>query len=136
MRLGWSVLCKDFEEHNDGMLTLTNVFAEAKVSITPPTLLIELDPPIILISYWFTESELDMHRYPAILRVLAPEDDQILAEWRFSIDFVLKNSRLMVFYFRELTFSGAGFYEFHVEVLQYGEWNIMSQNSLYLDNKL
>ena len=78
------------------------------------------------------ESDLDKARYPALLRVLAPEDNQILAEWNFAIDFLYKSSNLTVFYFRELTFVGAGLYEFHIEILQFGEWNIMSRNSLYL----
>ena len=135
MRLGWSVLCGDFEKHEDGMLTLRNVFADAKVGIrsaTPPSLEVALNPAVILISYWFTESNLDKPRYPAVLRVLAPEDNQILAEWNFAIDFLYRSSSLTVFHFRELTYVGAGLYEFHIEVPQFGEWNIMSQNSLYL----
>lgn len=135
MRLGWSVLCGDFEEHEDGMLTLLNVFADAKIGITPsapPPLEVALNPAVILISYWFTESDLDKPRYPAVLRVLAPEDNQILAEWHFAIDFMWSSSSLTAFQFRELLFVGAGLYEFHIEVQQFGEWNIMSQNSLYL----
>ena len=137
MRLGWSVLCGDFEKHEDGMLTLRNVFADAKLGITPsapPPLEVALNPAVILISYWFTELDLDKHRYPAVLRVLAPEDNQILAEWNFSIDFLYRSSSLTVFYFRDLVFVGAGLYEFHIEAPQFGEWIIMSQNSLYLSD--
>ena len=135
MRLGWSVLCKDFETHDDGTITLRNTFADAKVDIeanAPRPLKVELAPAVILISYWFTESDLDLPRYPAVLRVLAPEDNQVLAEWNFALDFVYRRSNLKVFYFRELTFVGAGLYEFHIEVPQFGEWNIMSQNSLFV----
>lgn len=135
MRLGWSVLCRGFEQHDDGMITLQNVFAEAKIAITPPIPYpreVALNPAVILISYWFTESDLDKLRYPAVLRVLAPEDNQILTEWNFAIDFMYGRSSLTVFYFHELTFVGAGLYEFHIEVPQFGEWNIMTQNSLFL----
>ena len=137
MRLGWSVLCRDFEIHEEGMITLRNVFADAKASISPTAPYpheVELDPAVILISYWFAESHLDKARYPAVLRVLAPEDNEILAEWNFAIDFLHGRSSLTVFYIRELTFVGAGLYEFHVEVPQFGEWNIMSQNSLLVDD--
>ena len=135
MRLGWSVLCREFEKHEGGMLTLHDVFADAKVDIdasSPPPIEVTLDPAVILISYWFTESDLDKPRYPAILRVLAPEDNHILAEWHFAIDFMFSGSSLTVFHFSDMTFVGAGLYEFHIEVPQFGEWNIMSQNSLYL----
>ncbi len=117
------------------MLTLRNVFADAKVDIesaAPPPFEVELNPAVILISYWFAESDLDKPRYPAVLRVLAPEDNHILAEWHFAIDFMHSTSSLTVFHLRELMFVGDGLYEFHIEVPQFGEWNIMSQNSLYL----
>ncbi len=139
MRLGWSVLCRDFDKREDGMLTLRNVFADARVSITPsfpPPLEVALNPAVILISYWFTESGLAKMRYPAVLRVLAPEDNQILDEWHFAIDFLYGRSSLKVFYFRELMFVGAGLYEFHIEIPQFGEWTIMSQNSLYVSDQL
>ena len=135
MRLGWSVLCRDFEEHEEGMLTLRNVFADAKVDIEsaePPPFDVALDPAVTLVSYWFMESDLDQPRYPAVMRVLAPEDNQILAEWHFAIDFMWSSSSLTAFQFSELTFVGDGLYEFHIEVQQFGEWNIMSRNSLYL----
>ena len=137
MRLGWSVLCGDFEEQADGMVTLHNVFADAKMDINaaaPPPFEVTLDPAVILISYWFAESDLDKPRYPAVLRVLAPEDNHILTEWHFAIDFMYGSSSLTAFQFSELTFVGAGLYEFHIEVPQFGEWNIMSRNSLYLGN--
>lgn len=91
MRLGWSVLCKNFEEHDDGTLTLERVFADSVIEITSPKsppAQVQLDPTVVLVSYWFKESELDKHRYPAVLRVLAPEDNQILEEWSFAIDFL------------------------------------------------
>ncbi len=139
MRLGWSVLCRDFDQHDDGMLTLKQVFADSTLDIFPPSqppIQVELNPMVILISYWFTESDLDKVRYPAVLRVLAPEDSQILTEWHFAIDFLYSASSLVVFRFHELTFVGEGLYEFHIEVPQFGEWTIMSQNSLYLSDML
>ena len=48
------------------------------------------------------------------------------------IDFMYGRSSLTVFYFHELTFVGVGLYEFHIEVPQFGEWNIMTQNSLFI----
>lgn len=135
MRLGWSVLCRGYTEHGDGSLSLARVFADSKleVSVTePPPTKVTLSPTIILISHWFAESDLDLERYPAILRILAPEDNQILEEWHFSIDFFQSNSRLVVFQLEELTFVGDGLYEFHVEALEYGEWSIISRNSLYV----
>lgn len=33
-------------------------------------------------------------------------------------------------------FVGDGLYEFHIEVPEFGEWNIMSQNSLYVSDVL
>lgn len=135
MRLGWSVLCRGYTEHGDGSLSLERVFADSilEVSVTePPPTHVSLSPAIILISHWFSESDLDLERYPAILRILAPEDNQILEVWHFSIDFFQSNSRLVVFQLDALSFVGDGLYEIHVEVLEYGEWNIISRNSLYV----
>jgi len=137
MRLGWSVLCRDFIVHDDGSLSLERVYADSKleVSVTePPPTQVSLSPAIILISHWFPETDLDPRRYPAILRIVAPEDNQILEEWHFSIDFLHTDFRLAIFHIDELTFVGDGLYEFHIEVLEYGEWNIMSRNSLYVSN--
>lgn len=136
MRLGWSVLCRGYTEHGDGSLSLERVFADSilEVSVTEPPAQVSLSPAIILISHWFPETDLDLNRYPATLRIVAPEDNHILEEWRFSIDFFQSNSRLVVFQLDELTFVGNGLYEFHVEVLEYGEWNIISRNSLYVSN--
>ena len=139
MRLGWSVLCRDFTVHDDGSLSLDRVYADSKleVSVTeaPPTQ-VTLSPTIILISHWFAESDLDLKRYPSILRIVAPDDNQVLEEWHFSIDFFQSNSRLVVFQLDELTFVGGGRYEFHVEVLEFGEWHILSRNSIYVSNTL
>ena len=135
MRLGWSVLCNDFEKHDDGTLTLKRVFADTALEIPVPSIPpvhVTLDPPVILVSYYFTESELDKIRYPAVLRVLAPGDNQILAEWSFSVDFLDSTSRLTVFHFNDVMFVGDGFYELHVEVLEFGEWNIVSRNGIFL----
>ena len=135
MRLNWSVLCRGFTEHGDGSLSLERVYANYKleVSVTePPPAHVTLSPAIILISHWFPESDLDQRRYPAILRIVAPEDNQILEEWHFSIDFLHTDFRLAIFQIEELTFVGDGLYEFHIEVLEYGEWNIISRNSLYV----
>ena len=135
MRLGWSVLCRDYTLHEDGSLSLERVYADSKleVSVTePPPAQVSLSPAIILISHWFPETDLDLNRYPAILRIVAPEDNQILEEWHFSIDFLQTDFRLAIFHITELTFVGDGLYEFHIEVLEYGEWNIMSRNSLYV----
>ena len=137
MRLGWSVLCRDFEAHDDGSLSLERVFADFVLGVSiaePPPVQIDLHPSVILLSHWFSESDLDNKRYPAVLRVLAPEDNQILDEWSFAIDLFQSESRLSVFSLRELMFVGDGLYEFHVEVLEYGEWNIMSRNSLFVSS--
>ena len=139
MRLGWSVLCNDFEKHDDDSLTLKHVFTDAALGVSVPATLpyqAVLQPPVILISFWFTESDLDQNRYPAVLRLLAPGDNQILDEWHFAIDFLYRGTSLTVFYFRELMFVGAGLYEFHIEIPQFGEWTIMAQNSLYVSDQL
>lgn len=139
MRLGWSVLCRDFTVHDDGSLSLERVFADTKLEVSvaePPPSQVTLSPEIILISHWFSESDLDRERYPAVLRIVAPEDNQMLEEWHFAIDFMQSDSRLVVFQLEELTFVGDGRYEFHVEVLEFGEWNILSRNALFLGNTL
>ncbi len=139
MRLGWSVLCRYFEAHDDGSLSLERVFADSVLGVAmaePPPVQVDLRPSVILISHWFSESDLDKQRYPAVLRVLAPEDNQILDEWNFAIDLFQSDSSLAVFHVRELMFVGDGLYEFHIEVLEYGEWNIMSRNSLYVSNTI
>lgn len=139
MRLGWSVICGDIEQREDGMLNLFDVFADAKLGIITagsPPLEVTLNPAVMLISYWFTESDLDKPRYPAVLRVLAPDDNQILAEWHFAIDFMYGSSSLTVISIQDLIFVGPGLYEFHIEIQQFGEWNIMSQNSLFVTDQL
>ena len=139
MRLGWSVLCRDFESHEDGSLSLGRVFANTKLEVSvavPPPSHVTLSPEIILISHWFSESDGNKERFPAVLRVVAPEDNQMLEEWQFAIDFSQSDSRLVVFQIDELTFVGDGRYEFHVEVLEFGEWSILSRNSLYVSNSI
>lgn len=139
MRLGWSVLCKDFEVHDDDMITLKQVFADTILDFAspiPPSAEVEFTPPVVLVSYWFSESDVAHRRYPAVLRVLAPDDNQILEEWSFAFDFLQSASRLLVFRFRELMFVGDGPYEFHVEVPEFGEWVIKSRNSLYISDTL
>lgn len=139
MRLGWSVLCRDFTVHDDGSLSLGRVFADTNLDVSvadPPPSPVTLNPEIILISHWFSESDRDRERYPAVLRIVAPEDNQVLEEWQFAIDFLQSDSRLVVFQLDELIFVGDGRYEFHVEVLEFGEWNILSRNSLFLGNTL
>ena len=139
MRLGWSVLCRDFEQHEDGTVTLKEVFADAILRINleePPPLQATLNPPVIALSYWFRESELDKRRYPAVLRILSPEDNQTLAEWHFGIDFMLTDSRLTKFQLDELDFVGTGLYEIHIEVMEFGEWNLLSRNSIYVSDAL
>ncbi|MDE2775559.1 MAG: hypothetical protein OXI77_06435 [Chloroflexota bacterium] len=63
---------------------------------------------------------------------MAPDDNLILEELHFSIDFFQSNSRLIVFQLDVLNFVGDDLYEFHIEVLEYGEWNIISRNSLFV----
>ena len=135
MRLGWSVLCGDFERHEDGTLTLKRVFADTALAIPVPSIPpvpVTLDPPVILVSYCFTESESDKIRYPAVLRILAPGDNQILEEWDFAVDFLNSTSRLIVFHLSDVMFVVDGLYELHIEVLEFGEWNLVSRNSIYL----
>ncbi len=139
MRLGWSVLCRDFETHEDGTVTLKEVFADAMLRIDieePPPLRASLNPPVFLLSYWFRESASDKRRFPAALRIVSADDHQTLAEWRFGIDFLLSESHLMQFQLNELDFVGAGLYEIHIEVLEFGEWNLLSRNSIYVSDAL
>ena len=139
MRLGWSVLCRDFEFHEDGTVTLKKVFADANLRIEveePPPLQALLNPPVFLLSYWFRESASDRRRYPAVLRILSPDDNQTLAEWHFGIDFLSSDSHLMKFQLDELEFVGAGLYEIHTEVLEFGEWHLVSRNSIYVSDSL
>ena len=77
-----------------------------------------------------------MPRYPAVLRVLAPDDNQILEEWSFAFDFLWNSSSLLVFRFHELMFVGEGLYEFHIDVQEFGEWVILAKNSLNVRDKL
>ena len=131
--------CGDFEEHDDGSLSLKRVFADAVLRIeipAPPPVQVPLSPMVMLISHWFSESDLDTYRYPAVLRIVAPGDNQILDEWSFAIDLMQTNSRLAVFQVSELMFVGDGMYEFHIEVLEFGEWNILSRNGLYVSDTL
>lgn len=135
MRLGWSVLCRDFDKHDDGSLSLERVFADSVLDIAtvePPPVQVALNPPVLLLSHWFKESELERNIYPAVLRVLAPGDNVILTEWNFAIDLLLSDSSLTVFQVRDLEFVGDGLYKFHIEVLEFGEWNIVSRNILYI----
>lgn len=137
MRLGWSVLCRDYEHHEDGTVTLKEVFADAILRIDieePPPLQASLSPPVFLLSYWFIESDTDKRRYPAVLRMLSPDDNQTLAEWHFGIDFMLSDSRITEFQLDELEFVGAGLYEIHIEVLDFGEWHLVSRNSIYVSD--
>ena len=139
MRLGWSVLCRDFERHDDGFVTLERVFAESILQIDiseAPPIHVSLNPTVFLVAHWFNESDHDTNRYPAVMRVLAPDDNRILAEWHFAIDLLFSSSSLTVFHISELEFVGTGLYEFHIEVLEYGEWNILTRNSLYVRNSL
>ncbi len=139
MRLGWSVLCRDFEQHEDGTVTLKEVFADSVLRIEiaePPPLQASLNPPVILLSYWFRESESDKRRYPAVLRILSPDDNQTLAEWHFGIDFMLSDGRFTRFQLDELEFVGAGLYELHIEVLEFGEWNLLSRNGILVSDTL
>ena len=139
MRLGWSVLCRDFEIHEDGTVTLKEVFADAILRIgldeSPPHRA-TLSPSIFLLSYWFRESASDRRRYAAVLRILSPDDNHTLAEWHFGIDFLLSDSHLMRFELDELVFVGSGLYEIHIEVLEFGEWNLLSRNSIYVSDAL
>ena len=139
MRLGWSVLCRNFEVHDDGSISLERVFADSVLEIAvaePPPVQVALNPPVLLVSHWFKESDLDNKIYPAVIRVLAPGDNMILAEWKFAIDLLLSDSSLTGFHVRDLEFVGDGLYEFHIEVLEFGEWNILSRNSLYISDKV
>ncbi|MDE2819585.1 MAG: hypothetical protein OXN94_18310 [Chloroflexota bacterium] len=139
MRLGWSVLCRNFEMHDDGSLSIERVFADSILGIEitePPPILVALNPTVILLSHWFKESDLDNKRYPAVLRILAPGDNEILAEWHFAIDLLQSDSSLSAFQIAELEFVGNGFYEFHIEVLEFGEWHIQTRNSLYIRNNV
>jgi len=112
------------------------VFADTALNIpllSQPPCNVELEPPVVLISYWFKESDSDNYRYPAVFRVLAPGDNHILAEWDFAIDFLQSTSSLTVFHISDIMVVDAGLYEFHIEVKEYGEWNIVSRNSLYVN---
>lgn len=42
----------------------------------------------------------------------------------------------MQFQLNELDFVGAGLYEIHIEVLEFGEWNLLSRNSIYVSDAL
>ena len=138
MRLGWSVLCRGYEEHDDGSMTLKNVFADSVLNVSPldsPPVQVALRPTVVLVAYWFAESDSDRKRYPAILRVLAPGDNQILDEWSFAIDFLLSSNSVTVFAFTDMMFVGDGLYEFHIEVPEFGEWTIMSRSALYINEE-
>ncbi len=135
MRLGWSVLCNDFERHDDGTLTLERVFTDTALGIplpSPPPVHVTLNPPVILVAFIFSESESDQSRYPAILRVLAPGDNHILAEWHFAVDLLTSSSSLTIFHLSDLIFVGDGLYEVHIEVQEFGEWTLVSRNSIFL----
>lgn len=135
MRLGWSVLCNDLERHDDGTVTLERVFMDTALGIqlsSLPPVQVTLNPPVTLVSYWFSESKMDQSRYPAVLRVLAPGDNHILAEWHFAVDLLGSTSSLTIFHLVDLTFVGDGLYEVHIDVQEFGEWSLVSRNTIFL----
>ena len=135
MRLGWSVICRGFERHDNGTLTLQNAFADTILTLSipqSPPVQVPLRPSIFLVSYWFIESDAEKRNYSAVLRILAPGDNHELLSLDFDIDLSELPNKLVTINFAELLFVGNGLYEFHVEVIGFGSWEVTSQNSVYI----
>jgi len=135
MRLGWSVLCRDYGRLVDGAVVLHKVFADTRLTLSLPQhgpLVVPLDPPFALVSYWYRESDAESRLYPAILRVSAPGDNRIIGEMRFDIDLRQSNSRFASFQFRRFNYVSDGLYEFQIEVPEFADWDVTSHNSVYI----
>lgn len=133
MRLGWSVICRDYGRLDDGSVVLHKVFADTVLSISlpqPGPVVVSLSQPFSLVSYWYRESDAESKEYPAILRVSAPGDNQIIGEMQFEIDLRQSNSKFVTLQFRRFNYVSDGLYEFQIEVPEFSNWKVTSHNSL------
>lgn len=135
MRVGWSVLCRDYGRLDDGSVVLHKVFADTVLSLSlpqPGPVVVPLNLPFSLVSYWYRESDAESKVYPAVLRVSAPGDNKVIGEMQFGIDLSQSNSKFVTFQFRRFNYISDGLYEFQVEVPEFGDWKVTSHNSLYI----
>ncbi len=75
-----------------------------------------------------------MKLYTAVARWLAPNDDLVLRETRFELDFREAFRYVYRLQVDELDFVGEGHYEYHIEVLGDAGWGEISRNSLFIRN--
>ena len=133
MRLGWSVICRDYGRLDDGTVILHKVFADTVITLSlpePGPIVVPLNPPFALVSYWYKESDAESRVYPAVLRISAPGDNRIIGTMYFEIDLRQSNSRFATFQFRRFRYISDGLYEFQVEVPEFGDWEVTSHNSV------
>lgn len=137
IRIDSSVFCRDYVTHPDGDVTLWRVFSEINIDTelgdeSQSTLI--LNPPVWLVSSWLLEKAADMRIYRAIARWLAPNDQRVLRETRFEIDFRKTFRYVYRLKIEELDFVGEGQYEYHIEILGDAGWGEISRNSLFITN--
>ena len=133
MRLGWSVICRDYGRLDDGTIVLHRVFTDTILELSlpqPGPALAPLDPTFVLVSYWYKESDAESRLHPAILRISAPGDNQEIGRLQFNIDLRNSRSRLTTFRFRPFRYISDGLYEIQIEAPEFGGWNVTSHNGL------
>ena len=136
MRLGWSVICRDYGRLDDGTVILYKVYADTVLNLSlsePGPTIVPMNPSFVLISYWYIESEAESRLYPAVLRVSAPGDNMILSEMQFDIDLRESNSSFATIQFRTFHYVSDGLYEFQIEVPEFADWAVSSHNSLHVN---
>ena len=129
MRHDWTLLCKDVQVYDSGMLDLGNVFSTLHV-FGPYGLIgrpesIVFDPPTILVSHWTVEFFTDRRTHNAIVQLLAPDGEHVLWSDRLEFDLRHETTFRMVYIMQNLEFAGIGTYEFHVLLEEngvIGEW--------------
>ena len=77
-----------------------------------------------------------MKVYTAIARWLAPNDQRVLRETSFELDFRQAFRYVYRLQIRELEFVGDGQYEYHIEVQGDVGWGEISRNSLFLTSQV
>lgn len=134
-----SVFCRDFVIHPDGEISLWRIFTELNVDtdiLDRQQVTLVLNRPIWLISSWLIEAAADMKVYTAVARWLAPNDQRVLRETRFELDFRQAFRHVYRLQIRELEFVGEGQYEYHIEVQGDAGWGEISRNSLFLTSQM
>ena len=136
MRLGWSVLCRDYGRLDDGTVVLHRVFTDTVLELTlpqPGAAIVPLNPSFVLVSFWYRESESESRLFPAVLRVTTPDDNIVISEMQFDIDLRESHSSFATFQFRTFNYVSDGMYEFQIEVTEFADWAVTSHNSVEIN---